>query len=753
MFTGRGPGGPKPSAWTRSEGQQLTAFFARQAERHGQRSGGGAAELEWIYTIDGEETHQARVPIGGRVKHLTFGVTGTVLSQGSGFTPGDGSCHAYWMLDGQEVAADVAGAQCLLRGGTGDLEVRLENGSSVWYSARHVAPAPPPPPSPPSRELPAREPPPPTYGDGLLRQPQLPVGGGGALAATAPSPPPSRPSEMERDEPVETLVETPVETRMETPVETPMETPVETPMETQSDEQLRAEMLAAERGKRMAKHTQMRALIAWLVEHRFSGKQSKFCDTIRLAPAELSRYKNGKTCNGAEMLLSDLDARHRWLRGALQKAQLSLEIPVAGAIPTETNAGMGTSCSAAATSAHAISEALPHQSADATVTNAPPKAAFLSVNLREVESAKEGGQVHFVNLGVPVADVRWQMDRPGGGRSLHLRDGLRGRRSLCARRGSVLGGRVFEWWLEPINSRQDLAHHGAPLWVARELNGSISSLGQRIIGRFPSASGGHVGPSSPFLLATAIARHCNIDVRIQGLALTGLIHPAVQELLDAAAESAGLMEQETPAAPASTFGARSGGLGGLKEGGSRLREVGDAAGVAFLQAMESIAPHDPEGVFAQLMKKPSFRTRFLSPEWRDGLSKTAVQEQVLNTPFVATFVKVAFPSPPASGPTPARHQPDTGPTLARHHRPDTVPTPSQHRLSTASAPPRHRLLSHTHPRPRRCTRTSGAFAPSGSCSPSSRRTFRTTSRCVCSASVARLSTLPGCMRASMAARG
>ena len=84
---------------------------------------------------------------------------------------------------------------------------------------------------------------------------------------------------------------------------------------------------------------------------------------------------------------------------------------------------------------------------------------------------------------------------------------------------------------------------------------------------------------------------------------------------------------------------------GLKEGGSRLREVGDAAGVAFLEAMESIAPDDPEGAFAQLMKKPSFRNRFLAPEWRDGLSKEAVQEQMLQTPFVAEFVKVQLPQP------------------------------------------------------------------------------------------------------------
>jgi hypothetical protein len=129
------------------------------------------------------------------------------------------------------------------------------------------------------------------------------------------------------------------------------------------------------------------------------------------------------------------------------------------------------------------------------------------------------------------------------------------------------------WWT-PIDARHDLEHHGGPLWVARELNGSISCLGQRIVGRLRSASGVHVGPSSHFVLATAIARHCSVGVRIQGLAFTGFIHPAVQELLDTAAESAGLMEPETPKAPVSTFGARSGGLRGLTEGGSRLREVG-----------------------------------------------------------------------------------------------------------------------------------------------------------------------------------
>jgi len=91
--------------------------------------------------------------------------------------------------------------------------------------------------------------------------------------------------------------------------ETPLETPLETMVETPTDEQPRAEMLAAERANRMAKHTQMRALIAWLVEHQFAHKQVVFCDAIGLAPVELSRYKTGKTSKGKEMTLSELDVR------------------------------------------------------------------------------------------------------------------------------------------------------------------------------------------------------------------------------------------------------------------------------------------------------------------------------------------------------------------------------------------------------------------------------------------------------------
>ena len=377
----------------------------------------------------------------------------------------------------------------------------------------------------------------------------------------------------------------------------------------------------------------MHAHIAWLVVHRFGGKQARLCDAVGMAPAWLSLYKAGKNGRGKELDLSELDTRHSWLRRALERQGLPLETPAA-AVPTNLPAsgrgGAAEGGGAAET---------PQQPASKAAATAPLRAAILSANLREVQGAKEGGQVHITKLGIAVADVRWKMSRPGGGAPLFLRDGLRGQRAFAARQGSTMGGRSFEFWVEPLDARHDPAHHGGPVWVARELTGTLN-LGQRIIGRWSQpGSAVHLGPSSPALLVTAISRHCGIGARINGMAFTGLIHKSVQELLDVAAESAGLMEKEAPATPASTFGARSGGLRGLKQGGSRLREVGDAAGIAFLDAMESIAPGDPEGAFAQLMLKPSFRNRFLASEWRDGLGKAAVQEQILRTPFVATFVK------------------------------------------------------------------------------------------------------------------
>ena len=130
MLHGRGPGGPKPTKWTGADGQSLKSFFARQAEaqRHPDNA---AMDLEWTFSIDGDETQKARVRIGGGIKHLIFGTIGTLLRKGSGFEPGDGTCHAYWRLDGREMAEACAGATRMVRGGTGDLEMQLDDGSRV----------------------------------------------------------------------------------------------------------------------------------------------------------------------------------------------------------------------------------------------------------------------------------------------------------------------------------------------------------------------------------------------------------------------------------------------------------------------------------------------------------------------------------------------------------------------------------------------------------------------------------------------
>ena len=304
MFNARGAGGPKPSKWTQAEGQKLEAFFSRQTEALGKAH---AAVFEWSFSSDGEETHTARVAIGGCVKHLTFGTVGTLLRKGSGSEPGSGTCHAYWELDGHEELVAFAGARRMMRGGTGDLEIRCENGTVVWFSARHVAPSdvtagetePPSPPlaaplappfAPPFAPSPTPPPPPPPF-----------------TPPPPPSPPPPPP---------------PAATQLEGPE-----------VDEQEQRRQHSALLAKERSKREEKHTLMHAHIAWLVVHRFGGKQAHLCDAVGMAPAWLSLYKAGKNGRGKELDLSELDTRHSWLRRALERQGLPIETPAA-AVPT-----------------------------------------------------------------------------------------------------------------------------------------------------------------------------------------------------------------------------------------------------------------------------------------------------------------------------------------------------------------------------------------------------------------------------------
>ena len=282
---------------------------------------------------------------------------------------------------------------------------------------------------------------------------------------------------------------------------------------------------------REVKHVQMRELLDWLTFHRFCGRQRGLCAALELPPAYVSQYKSGKGGRGT-MSPAHLDKRYERFVAAIARAGLPTVIPTAanddglwhGGTPL-ASAGGGQ---------------------PQTAATAAPEPALLTVNMAEVKN--QGGDAYISSLGAAVvADRRWQMARPGGGAPLHLRDGLRGRRAFALRQGSAMGGRSFEWWIRRLEARHDPILHGAPLWVARELTDSPADDEQVIIGRRKIPSTGlHGGPSSPHLLALAIAEYCGAGVRINGLAFTGLLHPAVQECLDNAASAAGLTEPEAP---------------------------------------------------------------------------------------------------------------------------------------------------------------------------------------------------------------
>ena len=77
---------------------------------------------------------------------------------------------------------------------------------------------------------------------------------------------------------------------------------------------------------------------------------------------------------------------------------------------------------------------------------------MLTLNLSEVASVHQGGQLLILDLGQEQAepsDSRWEIN--AGGETLRLRPGLRARYTFGAR-SSTLGGRTFEWWVETLSS-------------------------------------------------------------------------------------------------------------------------------------------------------------------------------------------------------------------------------------------------------------------------------------------------------------
>ena len=137
--------GPKPTKWRDAASAGFAAHFARRSEplnlpEEAPLAEATGAGLRWIFTGFGEESRQVRIASGGSVRNIALGVTGTLLALGNGETPGEGTCEAYYVAADVEVAADTPGAARRVRGGTGDLHLRLADGRTVWCTAHHCRP-------------------------------------------------------------------------------------------------------------------------------------------------------------------------------------------------------------------------------------------------------------------------------------------------------------------------------------------------------------------------------------------------------------------------------------------------------------------------------------------------------------------------------------------------------------------------------------------------------------------------------------
>ena len=148
MFNNR-KSGPKPSKWTRNVSAAFTKFFARRTEPldHAERETETLREetgvgWRWLFRGDDAEPVQVLAQPGARISNVVLGITGALAVMGNGSAPGEGSCERFWVsrVDGREVPEDAPGAIANVRGGTGDLQLRLDDGNLVWCGGRHCRP-------------------------------------------------------------------------------------------------------------------------------------------------------------------------------------------------------------------------------------------------------------------------------------------------------------------------------------------------------------------------------------------------------------------------------------------------------------------------------------------------------------------------------------------------------------------------------------------------------------------------------------
>ena len=376
------------------------------------------------------------------------------------------------------------------------------------------------------------------------------------------------------------------------------------------------------------KHDRLRNLISWLSSSRFST-QAALARTLwpeKSNAAKLLAEYNTERRNGKRLDALELNSLHREISFRLKRAELPLEVPVPpSSIPTPTTPA------AAPTPTPAPAPAPPRVSRPS---------ALMVLDLKEVEGRNLGGHCLVMSLGTaaPEHDDRWVVSAHG--QQLQLRHGYRARYTFSARYSAELGGRTFEFEIGTLDSAAELLHDGGPLWRAKEITGTVNDLisAQRIIiGRGQTRRGQHTGPSSPALLLRAIMAHVDLPGQrtCNALDLCGLTHPKVMEVL-------AIATAPPPPAPrpSHTIGSRASGLANLTKYGSQIRRIRALAGPAFVTAMESVSPDEPELVFQQLMKAPSFRNRFLTDFQRQVFSPAALRDRLLEEPFFHGMVHV-----------------------------------------------------------------------------------------------------------------
>ena len=110
--------------------------------------------------------------------------------------------------------------------------------------------------------------------------------------------------------------------------------------------------------------------------------------------------------------------------------------------------------------------------------------------------------------GEPVpSDARWSIPCPGlPQKTLHLRRGFIGRRTLGKDVAKPLGGMTFEFWLDELNEPTDLGHHGGPLWCARRWhpNNPLNTIAETLIVGRQRAQGG----KGSYTKAAAVLNGC-----------------------------------------------------------------------------------------------------------------------------------------------------------------------------------------------------------------------------------------------------